>query len=502
MASTATNPPSSNSLATAVPIASPDHTNPSAQLTAIRVTLKEWEKSFAIANTGRKPSREDIKRDDSGIGQVYKEYNRLRDIVEGKPVTAQGKGKRSEAQELEQRRSLKRRRDKEESGAQRTRETTSLQKDHIVSTPHKIKHLPQRNESPSSETPRPLKSFIGPTPQRDGKVLGLFDLLSTGGSKDTPTTGRKRKAEVLAEGNGNIVQTPSRKRGVGGDIHEHLDEEHTPNTGRRQKFQRTPASEGKKFLLSQFFATPSTARFMDQEPEEQQSLVGKTPLRTRLLAGRDGANMDMPEHPGADSTPPFLRRTTSSFSQKLVASTSAEPSSFPPSQLSFFKKGRSLSEIVKSLRQVQDEEHDDDMDALNEIEAAEHCDVSEDSQNIDGQEPQRIWKKRGQKRTTKRVNMKPPKVKPKAKDSTDQQQDESDDELASVNEETQMPSAPDESELERPTGNPTKQSKTMSENKTRSVKANAISHMNFRSLKIKNKNTKAKGRGFGRSGRR
>ncbi|MBN0049412.1 hypothetical protein JS756_36315, partial [Streptomyces actuosus] len=52
----------------------------------------------------------------------------------------------------------------------------------------------------------PLKAAVGPTPQRDGKALGLFDLLSeSGGSTATPTANR------LASVRGGAVQTPSRR---------------------------------------------------------------------------------------------------------------------------------------------------------------------------------------------------------------------------------------------------------------------------------------------------
>lgn len=528
---------SSTQLQTSAPTtipSSPARSSLDAQITTLRGQLKEWEKRFSLRHSGRKAGREDIKADGpDGIGKVYKEYNRLRDVLDGKaPVD----GRKDRKPKIREAQKVPKASPKKRKTATFEGDLSNSQRGSATATPRKSHQIHPSDldpyDPPNSITPRPLRAYIGPTPQRDGKVLGLFDLLS-GSSKATPSTStrKKRKADALSEGTGNVVQTPSRRKS---DILQFLDgDEGAGNhTGKRQRFERTPASEGKKFLLSQFFATPSTTRFMGNGELGEDGNVDKTPLRTRLLAGRAPVMMEnVPdaEQPGPDSTPPFLRRTTS-LNQRLKAAETDHPFASPekvrtgPPRLSLFRKGKSLSEIVKDLRKAQDEEHDDDLEALNDMEDGggtdDDNDPVEDGQKVgpqqeqEGQQPQRVWKKKGQKRTTRRVNMKPPTARTKSKRPEAEESSDSEDELAGAGiEDTQNGidgggfdlDSLDEAEVdrERPTGKSSKKAKkNEGPTRGRKVKANAISHMNFRSLKIKNKNSKAKGRGFGGRGRR
>src|ERR1700748_3099055 len=49
----------------------------------LRTKLKQWEKSFAASHSGQKPGKEDIKAC-LEIAKTYKEYNRVRDVLDGK----------------------------------------------------------------------------------------------------------------------------------------------------------------------------------------------------------------------------------------------------------------------------------------------------------------------------------------------------------------------------------------------------------------------------------
>lgn len=51
----------------------------------LRTKLKEWEKFFAETNSGRKPGKEDIKKNPD-IAAKYKTYNRKRDVLDGKRI--------------------------------------------------------------------------------------------------------------------------------------------------------------------------------------------------------------------------------------------------------------------------------------------------------------------------------------------------------------------------------------------------------------------------------
>jgi hypothetical protein len=388
----------------------------------LRAQLKEWEKSFSDANSGRKPGKEDIKRNPE-IEAKYKTYNRTRDVLEGKK-NAQSLQRPSPSVRKQKSTLLKR---NEKDQGQSPRRT-------LFATPRKAQHsfleshpstLDPYDAPPASISPHPyvFQNAVGPTPQRDGKVLGLFDFLSSSGG--TPST-QKRKADVLEDKqNGTVVaQTPSRKSiKANGDLLQHLGE---ASGGRRHT--RTPASDGKKFLLSQFFATPSTTRFATVTEEAPEDAIGptrldKTPLRSRVLGkqAKDGAQLEN----GLETTPAYLKRTTS-FNQRLLSASGsnrqqtgsngdlafASPSAVRRGPRMHQFKGRGLSEILRGLRQMEDHDDEDEMDALREIEGNERNILVSNSQDglehpKVGEEPARTWKKKGQKRSTRRVMMKP-----------------------------------------------------------------------------------------------
>jgi hypothetical protein len=435
-----------------------------AHSTSLRTKLKQWEKSFAASHSGQKPGREDIKAC-LEIAKTYKEYNRVRDVLDGKlgVESLDDAVKRSPSAGKGRRR---------KHGAQKSCSETEAGGDAVyASTPRKASRPPHQGQNvpfpnlldsydpPSSASSRRyLVTAIGPTPQRDGKVLGLFDLLSNSGrsSQATPST-RKRKVDILGDdanrgvGGSVIEQTPSRKRtrveNDGGDLLDHLDDS-TPRG--HQRHSRTPTSEGKKFMLSQFFATPSTMRFaaiadgqnetLEDQAMDRVASAQQTPLRTHVLGNRVNRTGDI-DLPALDATPAYLKRSCS-FKDRLlsVSASTTGATEFQktnlltgPPTLRRYKCGlKPLSEIVRGLRQMEDEQHDDDLDALREMESARANVLVGDSQAAEtgagtgngsmevgveaGEENRaftKVWRKKGQKRTTRRANMRPVKMKPK-----------------------------------------------------------------------------------------
>jgi DNA replication and checkpoint protein len=441
----------------------PTRTDLASECHELRAALKEWEKSFAEANAGRKPGKEDIKKN-AEVAAKYRKYNRTRDVLDGK---RDPKSLHADSPSVRNHKSTSSLRSREQET------TVSPWDSQVFATPRRTRKsvgeshpstLDPYDAPPASSSPHPyiFRNAIGPTPQRDGKLLGLFDLLSNQGS--TPST-HKRKADALdgkADGV-NVAQTPSRRpTKASGDL---LDPSGQSSGGRHHS--RTPASDGKKFMLSQFFATPSAMRFAgipeeDGEDAATKGTVDRTPLRTKVLGGNAeiGANGKNP----LENTPAFLRRTTS-FNQRLLSASGTV--SQPPASdhnLSFASpttvrrgpptrpfKGRGLSEIVRGLRQMEDHDNDDDdgMEVLREIEETEMNILVGHSQNEAelpalGGEPTRTWKKRGQKRTTRRVIMRPTtfQSKPKARPPNHRDEgNELEDEIAKV-EETQAPPRP------------------------------------------------------------
>lgn len=267
--------------------------------------------------------------------------------------------------------------------------------------------------------PSPLKAAIGPTPQRDGKTLGLFDLLSESGGSNRATPSVNRQKDSLAAG----FQTPSKPKSFD-PIKEVVEEEEEESS----RITRTPASTTKQFYLANLFATPTTMRYAamveaDDEKEAQASTNQKS-------------NAHSPET-NHSATPSFLRRSNSG---RFPAPSNKDGSGLSPikSRQPGRFHGKGLSTIVQGLRDMEEErldaeeeQMDDEWELMRELEG--EADGFSYPVPEAPQEAQRPYKKKGQKRTTRRVIMRPVvrQAKPRqASNAAPPPEDDSDDELA------------------------------------------------------------------------
>jgi DNA replication regulator SLD2 len=432
----------------------------------------------------------------------YKEYNKIRDLLSGKIPPPAPVSKRQTPRK-------RKHEDKERHGA--------FKRQQIAKTPSKSSMQPWEvdpYESPSvirSLFTPSRKTALGPTPQKDGQVLGLFDLLEENGTVGSPSQGGNGEKGAEA----SILATPSK-----GKIDQIISLRHS----------RTPATAGKTFMLDAF-ATPMKI----QDPSFQG---GKTPSSVSKLHF---------------STPSFLRRDNHRI--KLpVLNENEEGLVVSPEMIRVPRKPlvRGLSSMLAGLRKMEDEAADDDLEALREMEIereggsklapkpkseipsivlveesqpnfplggfdddAQFDSEPEESKNPtlgrDGQ-PMKIYKKKGQKRTTRRVNMKPTRSKPQAQPEVPLQ--ESDDERAGAGEtvpETQVDEAAgfadarnfdsdSQSEYTASEGGtryrrPNQSKKNKSANKDGEMKitarkVNAMAHQNFKRLKLRNSGAK------------
>ena len=230
-------------------------------------------------------------------------------------------------------------------------------------------------------------AFIGPTPQRDGIVLGLFDNLSA----ETPS---KRRI-IFGEIEPNIFQTPT-KRGT--------EAASEASSASRIRGERTPLSVTKRNLFNQFI-TPKKRR-VDEEGTPTSALRGL-------------------------ATPAFLRRDNALERIEEANETTARPAPWK-------RRGmvRSLSAMIQNMRKDEDDRLDEEADIMRELELEEegvkapskprasHVQVtdsqiemplgpdqgSESEDEKDEEEvgpdgkPRRVWKKKGLKRQTRRTN--------------------------------------------------------------------------------------------------
>ncbi|KAJ6441263.1 DNA replication regulator SLD2 [Purpureocillium lavendulum] len=364
----------------------------------LRADLKRWESAWAQTH-GSKPGRQDIKdnpdigahrtrtRTDqkevqtlTGTAQKYKDYNRVRDVLAGRlPPDEPRSRKRKPDPVPPSQTPVKRARHLETPSKSRPDD------EGLMNTPA----ISRKLFSPAS-----VKA-IGPTPQKDGRVLGLFDLLV---ERELGTPSRKASSPT-ADGRPHVLATPSKRSAADDDADARLG--------------RTPMSTSKRQLLNTFM-TPLKRR--------RPSDAGGTPTSASKLQF---------------DTPAFLKRHS--------LPTVDETATFDAPALRLPRKPlvRGLSEIVASLRKVEEEvlDNDDDMDALREVEDAEngverppappkpvtapeeapallgglddealYDSPVEDAVDRNGN-PLPVYKKKGQKRTTRKANMRPVRAK-------------------------------------------------------------------------------------------
>ena len=403
-------------------------------------------------------------------------------------------------------------------------------------------------DSPRSvhRTPSLQRTCIGPTPQKDGRVLGLFDLLSPE-SKDGNTPSKKKSFGTARI---NTLFTPPKPVATGSS---EVNGE-TPVDGKPSEPLRSGSNHGP-------YLTPLTRQSVDHRTPGTKSGVSK--LRF-------------------DVTPAFLRRD--SQGARNVTTTRRRGDTGEIEELSWspvaVRKrprpiGRSLSALVSGLRALEDEKLDEEMELMRELEQEDSVErktqpskfrdpnvAVEDSQTADmplgpdgagsseddsrgspiegkGKDgkPLKVWKKKGQKRSTRKSNMKPAtgkwKPEPQWKAPTDAKNV---DEVALIPE-TQFSgyaaaceatASMDEGDgLEYPpdgddradgheTGENRIPLKSLKDKENancnigqgafkeapKKKKINPLAHANFRALKIKNKQSKAKGGGrYGRKRR-
>jgi DNA replication regulator SLD2 len=436
--------------------------------------------------------------------QKYKKYNQVRDILDGKvqPPKKENKNKARKA---------------DTSSTQ-----TPSKRTRPAATPSKPK--PNSDLLDGMETPSIRRLFspavptsIGPTPQRDGKILGLFDLL------DEQTPSRPRSGDA-AVSHPQLQATPSKRK------HAELDSESAIELG------RTPQSSKKRGTLGSF-ATPLKNR--DNNVQDVRSPSSATKLQF--------------------ATPAFLRRAPMPPVGENGAYISPQPIRLPRKPLV-----RGLSNIVASLRKLEEEKLDDELEAMHEMEneagmgppsqpprpkeAPKNNILEPDSQShqllggfdnegeLDSEPepelgrdglPLRIYKKKGQKRTTRKVNMKPTRAKRPQQPLEGEPGSDIEEGDAEVVPETQFDAARAMGDGEYPldlesdaelTGSdydgeerrtkkpkPVKKevAKTEKENpiKRAAKKVNAMAHANFKRLKLRNNGAKG-GPGFGSRFRR
>ncbi|MCJ1287695.1 DNA replication regulator sld2 [Xylographa opegraphella] len=505
---------------------SPPPSQPSTGAQTLRAELKAWENTFAATNSGRKAGREDIKQHPEIGGpplfphylpeitepntrrtaQKYKAYSKLRSgLSSALPVACSSSSPPPQAKKR-----------KRPSADDRALSAAQPQTQKLSPNRHRPSAI-DPYDLPLHLTPNPPRTIIGPTPQKNGLVLGLFDLLSP---KRTPSKAHSASASQRAAP--HSLATPSKNR---------LQPSSSTPSQNTHSTRAPPASAA---------ITPTARRILQQ-----------TPTATRTSAA----------HPSPDDTPEFLRRSAPLFPSLTASNTQSgqalddadAPISWSPVAVRLPRKpiGRSLSTLMQGLRDMEEEALDEELELLREIEGeSAGCAVASSSGNggggkvganakvlvLDSQvgdmplgpdgagdvsseeegeargrggRAVKKWKKKGQKRSTRRVVMRPTvgKWKPE-REWAGEAEEEEEAVVEGVVRETQAgdPEGSGAEEEGLDEEQEQEESGAKVEEKSEGKKAkpprkvSATAHANFRALKIRNK--QSKGKKGGRIGRR
>ena len=379
-------------------------------------------------------------------------------------------------------------------------------------------------DAPNAILPSPTapRTSIGPTPQKNGTVLGLFDSISPVPHDKTPP----EPCHSLLAMKDNVQVTPSKRQVL--QYEEHL----VALSGKN--YHGSPLGVTKQAYPNTYL-TPSADRILK---------IHDLPDSSRAIP-----------NPRSDDTPSFLRRENQRVLFGKENTGTEQDDSWSPvarrrTSNTYASKG--LSALLKGIRDMEEDKLDEELDLLKELEGDNNplgktkqstkvliqasqwpemplgpdCSFSskDDEILLDGgemrtTEAMKVWKKKGQKRTTRKVVMKPntykwkpdPVWKVECGDGEDGGEGEEKEEVLVVRDTQHIEKrALQGKKLEE---NPrTQKAKGLIDGSIKRVessksgrsdkvkkKVSATSHANFRALKIRNKQSKAnRGRKFGR----
>ncbi|KAJ6260401.1 hypothetical protein Dda_4627 [Drechslerella dactyloides] len=365
------------------------------RLRHLKLKIKAWEKDFASKNNGKPPTRQDIGANQKmgmyDAAARYSEYQKLKKMLHAENSQTANSQSQSQAVTRTPRRSA------------RTSQTPHKSPGNpFVFTPTTTRPELQ-NPLDSSSAHRRLKwmtkGYVSPTPQKNGKVLGIFDKLP--GMTPTPQK-RNREADddkLLAK----LTESAKKKSksihdSPLADSDDDDDDAYTP-------------------------LDPTT-------PSRKRRYEFQTPLSKKSKVKEDEAD--------PFATPAFFRVSQCTFELKENGSpVTPDIKRFLPNR-GMIGKVKPLSTLVKELREMQENYEDPGADVLRELEqnelpgggaepvvptAAAVLDArvskvveallppldpskAEEIENENAKKPP-AYKKKGQKRQTRRVKIRP-----------------------------------------------------------------------------------------------
>jgi DNA replication regulator SLD2 len=284
----------------------------------------------------------------------YKQYNKVRDVLSGKipPPSkdehqAKSRKRKSTGPSPDSHSSPKR---------SKTNETPSKAHFHpdvdaLAATTAITPSISRKLFSPVVPT------SIGPTPQRDGRVLGLFDLLAGTPSRSNNVTDENEDPQGGKNaGNASAAVEATPSKHTGNALADLLTS--GSGDGAHRRHNRTAMSSSKRAFLDSFLLTP-----MHRKRDGAGGAGGVA--KTTPSALRSGGSVSRLQF----ATPAFLRRGNT-----LPLPALDENGEWKVSPLRLPRKlqpQRGLSAVVASLRRMEEEEADEELEALREMEQEE-----------------------------------------------------------------------------------------------------------------------------------
>ncbi|KAF3989518.1 hypothetical protein FT663_01762 [Candidozyma haemuli var. vulneris] len=338
-----------------------------------KLQIKQWEKAFAKTN-GRVPAKSDVKANPE-IYKAYKTYNYLKSKQKGKQQDgSNGQSKASK------------------SGSKG--KTSSLEPLDFIPLP--VEADDDSNEP--HETNPPLNAELGPTPQANGKVLSLFDILSPPESSPLATSKvvpKSMNSSPLKDT--TVFKTP------------------TKSVKRIDYADLTPArnSSAKKSLTSALQSVSTPSKKESAGPDEKHTSI-ETPFYLGKINSKFQFNPEAvsplkgsPSSPYNVSVPTINDPVTPSKPTIEQPRFSTSPSPFKTERMSSFGNNKKLTDVFNEAISFQIDEQLK-LEVESELMLEMERDINEEEENAEEQLPMRTSKKRlTQKRTTRRWKIKP-----------------------------------------------------------------------------------------------
>ncbi|KAI5806217.1 DNA replication/checkpoint protein [Geopyxis carbonaria] len=508
------------------------------RLARAKIQLKKWEYSFLKAH-GRKPAKADIEAD--AIAGVYREYAKLQKALKSpkppKPKPADPFARAPAAAD---------------EGAPAT---PTKQNKHGLPPDLPISATPKRStaeahwghdiyESPPASIKRQrlfgnivTRDEVGPTPQKTGTVLGIFDsFIGAASPSNTPTKpSTAKKRPHAAAGSPDTFGTPTKRNEQRVSASPNDGDDARFTTPRKRKRGHNGILDGGSPLKKDIFATPVGLKRWAPPPDAgidsppafrppPRPTRGLTHMLTELreltehaFDEEEEAMREMEAESAGHTLPPKTRATAAA---KMPVIAEEEPGEQPPDDIDGDGDGP-----VQPVTGRDGFDTNPELPPLPPGAWVEEQLVDEnEGKTIEG----RTWKKKGLKRQTRRVKMRPVTYKTtdtgepdaEASDASassdasefDGEDGASDDDDTGEKAAKRAKKAADKDVSTAATAAAKKQSlaakgkeaaakgKEVVKKAARKISGAAHAHMNFRKLNIKNKNSK--GKGGGRFGRR